>query len=133
MKSRFGIIIGWICAILVAAFNLFAAIMKFVPVTPGSPADAMGQRLGVVGLEHQLGVLELIIIVLFLIPRTSTVGFVLMIGYMGGALATNLTHGFTNMEALPIYISFILLTVSAYFRNPELLSRLLKRTVPEKV
>ncbi len=52
-----------------------------------------------------------------------------MIGYMGGALATNLTHGFTHLEALPIYISFVLLAVSAIFRNPELLSRLMKKPV----
>lgn len=48
---------------------------------------------------------------------------------IGGALATNLTHGFSNMEALPIYITFLLLMISAYFRNPELLSRLLKKPV----
>ena len=127
MKTRIGTIIGWICSILVAAFNLFAAIMKFVPVVPGSEAALMGEKLGVTGLEHSLGILEFVIIALFLIPRTSTVGFVLMIGYMGGALATNLTHGFSNMDALPIYISFVLLMISAWFRNPELLSRLLKR------
>ena len=127
MKSRTGTIIGWICALPVAAFNLFAAVMKFVPVAPGSDADAMMQKLGVQGMEQSLGVLEFVIVLLFLVPRTSTVGFVLMIGYMGGALATNLTHGFTHMEALPIYIIFVLLTISAWFRNPELTARLLKK------
>lgn len=120
-----GSIIGWTCTILVAAFNLFAAIMKFVPQAPGSDGAVMMEKLGLtLQMEHALGILEFIIIALFVIPRTSTVGFVLMIGYMGGALATNLTHGFTNMEALPIYITFVLLTLSAYFRNPELLSRI---------
>ena len=130
MPSRSATIIGWTCAAPVIAFNLFAAVMKFMPVAPGSEAEAMGQKLGVTGLEHALGVLEFIIIALFVVPRTSTVGFVLMIGYMGGALATNLTHGFTNMEALPIYISFVLLMISAWFRNPELIARMLKRPMP---
>lgn len=124
MKTRIGLVIAWICTGLVAAFNLFAAVMKFMPVTPGSEAEAMGIRMGVTGLEHGLGVLEFIIIALYVWPRTSTVGFVLMIGYMGGALATNLTHGFSNMEALPIYIIFVLMMIAAYFRNPELLSRI---------
>lgn len=75
MQTRAGLIIGWICALLVAAFNLFAAIMKFVPVTPGSPGDIFATEVGMKGLEYQLGVLELIIVVLFVIPRTSTVGF----------------------------------------------------------
>ncbi|NOS66791.1 MAG: DoxX family protein [Candidatus Peribacteraceae bacterium] len=124
MKIRASSIIGWTTAILVAAFNLFAAVMKFVPVEPGSDGAVMMERLGVTGMMQQLGVLELIVIALFLIPRTSTVGFVLMIGYLGGALATNLTHGFTHLEALPIYILFVLLMISAWFRNPELTTRL---------
>ncbi len=132
MKTRIGPIVGWICAILVAAFNTFAGIMKFMPVTPGSDADVMMAKLGMTpSMMAPFGVLELAIVILFLVPRTSTVGFVLMIGYLGGALATNLTHGFTNMEALPIYILFVLLMISAWFRNPELVARLLKRPMPK--
>lgn len=125
MKFRASSIVGWVCALLVAAFNTFAGIMKFVPVAPGTDAAVMMERLGMTpGMMVPMAVLELAIVALFLVPRTSTVGFVLMIGYMGGALATNLTHGFTNMEALPIYILFVLLAVSAWFRNPELTTRL---------
>ena len=124
MNTRFSTIVGWTCALLVAALNIFATVMKFVPVAPGSEAEAMGQRIGTAGLEYPLGVLEGIITILFLIPRTSTVGFVLMVGYLGGALATNLTHGFSQMEVLPLYIVLLLLTISGIFRNPELLSRL---------
>ncbi len=124
MKSRASFIFAWVCTILVAAFNIFAGIMKFMPVVPGSDADVMVRKLGISStLDHTLGVLELCIVALYLFPRTSTVGFVLLIGYLGGALATNLTHGFTNMDALPIYISFVLMTISAYIRNPELLQR----------
>ena len=72
---------------------------------------------------YTLGVMELVIAVLFLIPRTSTVGFVLMVGYFGGVLATLLTHG---QDATFIYIVLALLTVSGYFRNPELLQRIRK-------
>ena len=55
---------------------------------------------------------------------SSSIGFVLLIGYMGGALATNLTHGLTNMEALPVYITFLFLIIIGWIRNPELTSRL---------
>ena len=124
MKLRFSSILGWTCNILVIAFFLFAAVMKFFPVVPGSPAEIMGQKLGVAGLEQSLGIVQFVILALFLFPRTSTVGFVLMIGYMGGALATNLTHGFSHAEALPIYIVFVLLAIGAWIRNPELTARL---------
>ncbi len=127
MQSKLSTIIGWTSTILIGAFMTFSAVMKFVPVEPGSDAEKMLQRLGItITMDQILGVLELIIIALFLIPRTSTVGFVLMVGYLGGALATNLTHGFSNVEAIPIYVIFAVLTLSAYFRNPELLSRLRK-------
>ncbi|TSC58809.1 MAG: DoxX family protein [Candidatus Peregrinibacteria bacterium Greene0416_19] len=130
MSPRLSSIIGWTCAILVAAFNLFAAVMKLIPVTTGSPAEEFGRRLGTAGMEYPLAVLELVIIGLFLLPRTSTVGLVLMAGYLGGALATNLTHGFSSLEALPIYILLVLLAISGWFRNPEINARLLKRPAP---
>jgi hypothetical protein len=127
VSSRAGRIAGWICAGLVGLMNIFAIIMKYVPVAPGSAADTMNQQLGTTGLMHQLGVLEIIVTLLFLIPRTSTVGFVLMTGYMGGVLATNLSHGATFADASILYVLLALLTISGYFRNPELASRLLKR------
>ena len=52
MNTRLGSITGWTCAILVAAFNLFAAVMKFMPVAPGSDAETFGQRLGTIGSFH---------------------------------------------------------------------------------
>lgn len=129
MKNKIRPIIGWIAALIVGAFNIFATIAKFMPVEPGSQAEEFTQRLGMTGLEHQLGVLEGIIVVLFLIPRTSTVGLVLTVGYLGGALATNLTHGFSSLEALPLYIGLVLVAISAWGRNPELLSRMLGHPV----
>lgn len=123
MSNRTGTIIGWICAILVSALTVMSAIAEFMPLT--DPAMiAFAERLGVKDIAVQLGILKLILVVIFLYPRTSTVGFVLMIGYFGGALATNITHGFTVMEALPVYIALVLLTISGYFRNPELVTRL---------
>ncbi len=124
-KIRFGLIIGWICALLVSAFQLFAAVMKFVPVVPGSDAEVMNAAMGMTPeIAFWLGILEIITVILFLIPRTSTIGFVLMIGYFSGVWATLITHGMA-VEGTPMcLIVFLLLSVSAYFRNPELLSRL---------
>lgn len=130
MKFRFSSFIGWFSIILVAAFNTFAGVMKFMPIEAGSEAEAMLQKLGITAtMDHALGVLELAIVVLYLVPRTSTVGFILLVGYMGGALATNLTHGFSNMEALPIYLTFVFMMIGAAVRNPELLMRLKKGSV----
>lgn len=121
MKIRVGSVIGWIAAGLVGALNLFAGAAKFFPVAPGSEQDAMMQQMGLSNMVHMLGVIELVSTVLFLIPRTSAVGFVLLVGYLSGALATVLTHG---QDGTPLVVALALLTISAYFRNPELLTRL---------
>ena len=124
MSTRLSSIIGWIATALVAFMNIMAAVFKFLPIPPGSQQEIMGQQLGMLNLEYQLGVLEVLVIILFLIPRTSTVGFVLMTGYLGGALATNLTHGMPFSATMPLYISFLFLAISGWFRNPELTARL---------
>jgi ABC-type enterochelin transport system permease subunit len=129
MKARLGSIIGWIATGLLVLSNAFALVMKFIPVAPGSEAELMGQRLGTAGLEYGLGVLEGIILVLFIVPRTSLVGFVLMIGYLGGATATQLTHGMTQTELVPMYITLGVLALCGWFRFPEMTARLRGKTV----
>jgi hypothetical protein len=121
--SRTSSVIGWICTGLVSALTIFSAIMEFIPVT--DPAMiAYVEKMGVGPIAIQLAITKFIISALYLWPRTSTVGFVLMVGYYGGALATNITHGFTFGEYFMILIVLALLTLDAYLRKPELLYRL---------
>lgn len=123
MKIRFSSIVGWTAVALVSALTIFSAVMEFFPMT--DPAMiAYATQLGVTDIAVQLGITKLIIVALFIYPRTSTVGFVLMIGYYGGALATHMTHGHTLPEYAMIVVVLALLTVSAYVRNPELLARI---------
>lgn len=124
MSTRMGNVIGWICAILPAALTIFSGIMEFVMSMTDPEIIAYVTRLGITGMEYPLGATKLLIAGLFLWPRTSTVGFVLMVGYYGGALATNITHAIPMAEYFPIVAVLVLLTISAYFRNPELLTRL---------
>ena len=78
---------------LVILFLLFDAGIKLVPleiVTQtsaqlGLPTDA--------GFARTLGILTLIGVVLYAIPRTSVLGAILLTGYMGGAIATHLRIG----------------------------------------
>lgn len=127
--KRVGTIIGWIATVLLVLSNGFATVMKFVPVEPGSQAELMGQRLGTMGLERGLGVLEIAILILFIIPRTAAVGFILMTGYLGGALATQLTHGMTQQELIPMYVILAVLALCGYFRFPEFTARLMGKAV----
>jgi hypothetical protein len=54
-----------------------------------------------------IGILELICVVIYLIPRTSLLGAILLTGYLGGAIATHLRVGdplFSHV-LFPIYIA----------------------------
>lgn len=126
--SKAGRILGWILVTPLSLFFAFSTASKFMTHEPGSIADQFAIDVGMRGLEYPLGILQILILVLFLIPRTSTVGFVLMVGYWAGILAAHLSHGFyATADNIAIYIGMALLTLSAWFRNRELLTRLLGR------
>lgn len=129
MNARASSIIGWICVGLVSAFTVFSAVMNMLPLDGNQAGIDIATRLGIIDFIFALGVVKLVLVVLYVLPRTSTVGFVLMVGYFGGALATNMTHGFTLAEYSPIIVTLAVMTVGAYFRNPELLTRLKGRPV----
>jgi hypothetical protein len=76
----------------------------------GYPASA------VVGI----GILELICLVLYIIPRTAVLGAVLFTGYLGGAIATQVMAG-ANLFSLvfPIIIG-ALLWGGLYLRDNQL-------------
>jgi len=129
MKLHLRPTVGWVCAVLIAAFHAFALYGKFVPPEAGSMGDQFSQAVGMKGLETQLGILQLCVLVLFLIPRTMTIGFILMVGYMGGIVSAMLTHGFSHSDVSVIYISIVVLAISAWGRNPELLTRIMGKQV----
>ena len=68
-----------------------------------------------------IGIIQLVCLVLYLVPRTSVLGAVLMTGYLGGAIATHvrvssplLTH-----TLFPIYVA-LLLWAGLCLREPRL-------------
>jgi hypothetical protein len=124
MSIRINSIIGWTCAILVSALTIFSGIMEFVMPMDAPATVEYLTRLGITGMEYPLGAAKLIIAALFLYPRTSTVGFVLIVGYFAGVLATNITHAIPVAEYAPILVVLVLLTIAGWFRHPELTKRL---------
>jgi len=82
-------IAGWVLSGLIALFMLGAS------VTPKLlQMDVALEPLAVVGWPAKylvlIGVIELVCVVLFLIPRTALLGAVLFTGLLGAALAANL-------------------------------------------
>jgi hypothetical protein len=83
---------GWIMTGLFALFMLGASI---APKFGG--AQAAVESMQVLGWPARylilIGSMELALVVLFVIPRTSFIGAVLMTALLGGAIASNLRAG----------------------------------------
>lgn len=84
-------LIGWVLTILPCLLLLMSATMKFIQPTGFDE-----------GLQHMgwtadkmtvIGVVEIVCVVLYLIPKTSVLGAILLAAYLGGAVATHVRVG----------------------------------------
>ncbi len=121
MQSKTKKIIEWILTGIVAFIFIGSGLFKFVG---GEQSAEMAKGVGGPTNVIILGVLELVISVLFLIPRTGVVGTLGMIAYMGGAMAVMMVSG---QSIAFIIIIQILIWVTGVLRFPELGQRLFKQ------
>jgi hypothetical protein len=111
---------GWIMTALFALFMLGASV---APKLAG--AKAAIDPLVALGWSPKylllIGVMELAFVVLFLIPRTSLVGAVLMTGLLGGAIASNLRADspLFSHTLFGIYLG-VFMWVALWLRDTEL-------------
>src|SRR5688572_25590982 len=82
---------GRIASFLPALFLLVDAIMKFIK--PAVVVDTTVQLGYSESVIVPLGVVLLLSTILYLIPRTSVLGAILLTGYLGGAVATHVRVG----------------------------------------
>jgi hypothetical protein len=104
MPSKVQRIVGWVLTGLVGLFLIGASgVPKFLD-WPGK--KEMFDHLGIAPhLSPTLGVIEIGVTLLFLIPRTSFLGAILLTGYLGGAVWTHLRVG--DPWFVPIIIGVI--------------------------
>jgi hypothetical protein len=74
-----------------------------------------------VSLAVDLGVIELLCLVLYVIPRTSILGAVLLTGYLGGAVAIQVTtsNSLFGEILFPVYVG-VLIWGGIYLRDDRL-------------
>ena len=107
---------GYVLSALPAIALVLSGIFKFMPSSPDLEKN----------LEHigwplvavvPLGITELIAAILYIIPRTSVLGAILVTGYMGGAIATHARIG--EMFVIQALIA-VLAWLGLYFRDARL-------------
>src|SRR5690554_6841798 len=112
-------ITGWALTVILALLFTMSAFMK---LTQNETALAQASSFGMDATTYQfIGIIEIISLILFLIPRTGLLGTLLLVAYMGGAIVTHLQHQQPIVMAVAIQI---LLWVTAFIRFPELKQRL---------
>lgn len=113
-------IIYWVLTGLVAFIFLGSAAGK---LSGNEEAIKMASGFGLDAKTYALlGIVEIVCLLLFVIPRTGILGTLLLAAYMGGAIATHIEHGVSVIA--PCIIQCVLFGI-AMFRFPELRTRLL--------
>ena len=109
-------ITGNVLMVLGGVVLIASAMSKFAQV-PRVVAE-----LGAMGFEGGritfIATLEVISAFLFLVPKTRSIGLLLVSSYMGGAIATHLGHGQSILQ--PSFVLF-LLWLGAWLRHPVIL------------
>ncbi len=99
---------GRILSALAVLFLLFDGITKVMKVTPVLKASA---QLGYpVPLIPAIGILLLVCTAVYMIPRTSILGAILLTGYLGGAVASQLRVGnpLFSQTLFPVYFALLI-------------------------
>jgi hypothetical protein len=108
-------IAGWVLSFLIAAFLIFASgLGKFIEFEGKAE---LFQKLGYsTETMVKIGVVEIALAILFLIPRTAFLGAVLLTGYLGGATATHVRVG--EPFIFPVIVG-IVVWIALGLRRPE--------------
>ena len=98
---------GVVLTVLPVLFMLFDSVIHLMVIP--SVVESFTQLGYPASTARTLGVIELVCIVLYLIPRTSVLGAVLLTGYLGGAVATNLRVGspLFSHTLFPVYVGVL--------------------------
>lgn len=97
---------------LIVLFTIFGKL-TFQPNVV-DPMQAMGLNENHI---YILAIIEIIALVLYVIPKTVKIGFLLLTAYYGGAIAFNLT---SPVDMIPAIVFTIIIWVLTYIRMPSI-------------
>ena len=117
MNTKTKRIIGWMMAGILSLLFLGSGGAKLFAQDP-EMVEALGGSTNMI----VLGLIEVVMVVLFLVPRTGVIGTLLMVAYMGGAMAVHLTTG--QSMIVPTAIQMVI-WITAAIRFPELFGRVI--------
>ncbi|MEQ8238615.1 MAG: DoxX family protein [Cyclobacteriaceae bacterium] len=108
-------VIGYVLSILVSLMLLFSGVMKIIGVP--EMAENMAKIPNIGEMVTVIGVIELVSLALYWIPKTSNLGFFLLCSYAGGIIVGEIV---TGEPPIPGTVVAVLLYVSTFLRKPSL-------------
>jgi|CXWL01.1.fsa_nt_gi hypothetical protein len=100
----------WVGRILSAIPVLFLTVDAAMKIANLAVVVAASRQIGwPVELAPVLGLVELGCVLVYLVPRTSLLGAILLTGYLGGAVATNVRIGapLASHVLFPVYVALL--------------------------
>ena len=121
MNEKTKKIVGWVLA---GGLTAFLAMSAFMKISGAEDAVGMLTEFGYSESEITLiGIGELVSVLLFLIPKTSSAGLLLLSAYFGGAIATHMQQPVgVNDNYMGAAIFLIVVWVIAIIRTPGMLA-----------
>src|SRR6266403_4004410 len=106
-------IISIVLMVIPSLMLIMSAVMKLAhaqAIVEGFVKSGLGNYITLIGI------IELVSVALFLIPKTTKPGFLLLCSYLGGAICIELAGGQPPMAA----IFLVLIWTSVYLRNKSM-------------
>jgi hypothetical protein len=132
-KSRPRLITGNALIYLLGALLIGSAVVKVTQI------PTVLENFRVLGYEGSrltsIAVLEAVCAALFMLPRTRSLGLLLVSAYLGGAMAVHVAHGQSDAVRPAILLGIIWL--AAWLRHPQILwsfgSRVFGKDQPSEI
>jgi len=104
---------------LAVLFMLFDGVVKFFPIP--AVTDSFAQLGYPANLAVTIAIIELACVALYVLPRTSLLGAIVLTGYFGGAIATHVRveNPLFSHVLFPTYVA-ALIWAGLYLRNDQL-------------
>lgn len=99
---------GLIMSALAVLFLLFDSVIHVMVIPP--VVESFGELGYPVSVALGIGILELVCLVLYVIPRSSVLGAILLTGYLGGAVAAQVRIGspLFSHTLFPVYVGLLI-------------------------
>jgi len=99
-------------AVILSAMITIGAVLKMAGI---HPMQSHLVEMGLTPYLVYLGIIEIIGVSLFLLPRTEKIGLLLLTGYLGGAMAAEMPLHMIGAPAMLL----ALLWIAAFIRRPS--------------